>query len=99
MQRIANAIREEATKREAAQVAARAKAKEEIAAKRAAAAQAKSEANAAIVEDAVRLALEKAAGQPPRTATELATLQEELCLGVFCWFWSSAVAIVCWNTT
>ena len=53
------------------------KAREEAAAKRAAAAEAQRRADADTITEAVQRALDKARLQPPKTATELATLEKE----------------------
>jgi hypothetical protein len=80
-QRILRALRLEADRRygvhkqEDAQK--NAMAREEAAAKRAAAAEAQRRADADTITEAVQLALDKARLQPPKTATELATLEKE----------------------
>lgn len=55
----------------------KAKAKEDLMEKRAAAAKAREAENAAMINEAVKIAVSKAEALPPRTATELAQLQQE----------------------
>ena len=80
-QRIFRALRHEADRRYGAfkeeDELKNAKAREEAAAKRAAAAEAQRQADADTIAEAVQRALDKARSQPPKTATELATLEKE----------------------
>ena len=82
-QRIFRALRHEADRRYGAfkevqeDELKNVKAREEAAAKRAAAAEAQRQADADTIAEAVQRALDKARLQPPKTATELATLEKE----------------------
>ena len=82
-QRICRALRHEADRRYGAfkevqeDELKNAKARGEAAAKRAAAAEAQRQADADTIAEAVQRALDKARLQPPKTATELATLEME----------------------
>jgi len=82
-QRIFRALRHEADRRYGAfkevqeDELKNVKAREEAAAKRAAAAEAQRQADADTIAEAVQRALDKARLQPPKTATELATLEME----------------------
>lgn len=78
-ERMAAAIAAEAARREAAAKSSIAKAKEDQIAKKKAAAKAREAENAALIEEAVRVAVTAAAVMAPKTFEELAKLHQDQC--------------------